>query len=325
MKIVKVAAVLLVAALCATASVAAQTQQLYPPWHAGDDDPATVHGLDFTVPEADTMVDFHGSINDPKLVIFVAGNYYFAMGKLVKAFELRHPEYRGKIFYVTIPPGLLVAAMRNGDTFTSGNMTFTVHPDVYAAGKKSVDAQIASGRVRAPRAVYATNDLTIMVPKENPAHIASLSDLGKPGVRLVMPNPLFEGVARQIQAALKKAGGQTLVDAVYKTKVNDGETTLTHIHHRQTPLALMEGRADAGVTWKSEAIFQEQIGHPIAHVDIPADDNVTAIYAAALVRNARHPQAGKAWVAFLQSRTALSIFSQYGFKGASTVSPALIF
>jgi hypothetical protein len=69
-------------------------------------------------------------------------------------------------------------------------------------------------------------------------------------------------VARQIEASLKKAGGDALEQAVYDTKVKNGETTLTHIHHRQTPLYLMQGVAQAGVTWKSEAIFQEQAGPP---------------------------------------------------------------
>ena len=84
-----------------------------------------------------------------------------------------------------------------------------------------------------------------------------------------MPNPEFEGIARQIKASLVKAGGDALAKAVYEDKVAEGEAILTHIHHRQTPLYLMLGRADAGVTWQSEAMFQEQAGHPIEHVDIP--------------------------------------------------------
>jgi hypothetical protein len=56
---------------------------------------------------------------------------------------------------------------------------------------------------------------------------------------------------------------------VYGTKVADGSTVLTHIHHRQTPLWIMQGKAQAGVTWQSEAMFQEQAQHPISHVDIP--------------------------------------------------------
>jgi molybdate transport system substrate-binding protein len=49
-----------------------------------------------------------------------------------------------------------------------------------------------------------------------------------------MPNPEFEGLARQIKIALTKTGGDALAKTVYDTKVKDGTATLTHIHHRQT-------------------------------------------------------------------------------------------
>ena len=137
-----------------------------------------------------------------------------------------------------------------------------------------------------------------------------------------MPNPQFEGVARQIKAALGKAGGPALVMAVYETKVKDGSTELTHIHHRQTPLFLMQGRAEAGVTWKSEAMFQEQVGNPIGHIDIPADQNATAIYAGAMIKDAPHPEAAKAWLEFIRSPAALIIFERYGFKPYAGETPA---
>jgi ABC-type molybdate transport system substrate-binding protein len=289
-------------------------ERLYPPWSHGTNDPAVHRGLTFTVPEVDDMPDFHGNLDHPALVIYVGGNYYFAMAPLVHAFEALHPRLRGRIFYVTIPPGLLIKAMARGGTFTSGNLTFTVPPDVYAAGLKKVQAQIAAGRLTPPALPYATNTLTIMVPAGNPAHIRSLSDLGRNGVRLVMPNPAWEGIARQIMIALRKTGGPSLARRVYVTKVSEHQTVLTHIHHRQTPLFLMQGLADAGVTWKSEALFQEQAGHPLAHVDIAPMDNVTATYAAAVVRNAPHPKAARAWIRFLRSPVAQRIFAHYGFK-----------
>jgi molybdate transport system substrate-binding protein len=114
--------------------------------------------------------------------------------------------------------------------------------------------------------------------------------------------------------SLAKAGGKDLETAVYDTKVKDGSTILTHIHHRQTPLFLMQGRAQAGVTWQSEALFQQQVGNPIGHVDIPDADNATAVYAGAEVKGAAHPEAAKAWLAFIRSPDALQIFERYGFK-----------
>lgn len=287
---------------------------IFPPWSHGDNNPVQQRGLEFTVPEVDNLPDFHGDPAAAKLVVFVGGNYFFAMAPLVAQFERLHPELKGRIYYETIPPGLLVEQIRKNGTVTVGNMTWTVHADVYAAGLKRVQGLIEEGYGKGPAVPYVTNTLTIMVPKGNPAQIGGLSDLGKPGVRLVMPNPAYEGIGRQIKLSLAKAGGEDLVKSVYETKVQSGETQLTRIHHRQSPLYLMLGRADAGVTWQSEASFQEEIGNPIGQVAIPEQQNVTAIYAAAVLKAAPHPKAAQQWVEYLRSPEALSIFEHYGFK-----------
>jgi len=286
----------------------------FPPWQHGANNDATERGVGFTVPEADVLADFHGSLSDPALVLFVGGNYFFAMAPLVAAFELRHPEYQGRIYYETLPPGVLAEQIKAGGTITSGNMTWTARADAYFAGLRRVEEMIASGLLAGPPVAYATNQLTIMVPRGNPARIAYLGDLGKPCVRLAMPNPAFEGVARQIREALVKAGGEALAETVYGAKVRDGTTILTRIHHRQTPLWLMQGRADAGVTWQSEVMFQEAAGHPIEDVPIPPAQNATGIYAGAMVTGAPHPEAARAWLGFIASPAALAILGRYGFK-----------
>ncbi|KND62106.1 putative sulfate-binding protein [Candidatus Burkholderia verschuerenii] len=290
------------------------TASIAPPWQHGDNNDAVKRGFDFTEPDADNLADFHGDPQHPALALYVGGNYFFAMAPLVSAFEKRYPEYRGHVYWETIPPGMLVKQMENGGTITVSNMTWTVKPDVYLAGLKAVDKQIERKLLKAPAVPYATNTLTIMVAKDNPTHIAGLADLGKPDARLAMPNPEFEGIARQIKASLAQAGGDALVQTVYTDKVKDGSTHLTHIHHRQTPLWIMQGKAQAGVTWQSEAMFQEQAGHPISHVDIPDADNTTAIYAGAVTAQAPHPQAARRWLDFIRSPEGMSIFERYGFK-----------
>lgn len=305
----------LLALLLGAAPAAARAgDEVFPPWQGGANNDAADRGLAFTVPEVDDLADFHGTPANAKLALFVGGNYYFAMAPLVAEFERQNPDYRGRLYWETIPPGLLVRQIGAGGTITVGNMTWTVKPDAYFAGLARVRQLIADGTLVGPAVPYVTNTLAIMVPKGNPAHITGLADLGRPGVRLVMPNPAFEGIARQIRAALAKAGGEALVTAVYDSKVADGSTILTHIHHRQTPLLLMQGRGDAGVTWQSEALFQEQAGHPIEHVAIPDSDNSTAVYAGAVVKGAPHPEAAQAWLAFIRSPAALAIFERYGFK-----------
>jgi ABC-type molybdate transport system substrate-binding protein len=309
-------AALLGAALLAAAPAMAQPRGefgVFPPWQHGANDDATDKGFGFTVPEVDDLADFHGDPMGAKLVLYVGGNYFFAMAPLVAAFERENPGFAGHIYYETIPPGLLVTQIKAGGTITVGNMTWTVPADAYFAGLKKIQALIGDGTLADPAVPYVTNQLTIMIPKANPAHITGLADLGRPGVRLVMPNPAFEGIARQIKLSLAKAGGDALALRVYGAKVADGSTLLTHIHHRQSPLFLMQGRADAGITWRSEALFQEQIGNPIADIPIPARFNTTAIYAGAMVSGAPHPAAARLWLAFIHSPTALAIFARYGF------------
>jgi molybdate transport system substrate-binding protein len=160
---------------------------------------------------------------------------------------------------------------------------------------------------------YASNQLAIMVRKGNPLNIQSLADLGRCDVRVVMPNPKWEGVAEQVEGAYAKAGGEALVRDIMLTKLAKGTTMLTRIHHRQTPLYLMQSKADAGPVWISEALYAERIGEPLSFVRIPPGENVTADYDAAVLRDAPHAAAAQAFVDFLKTPEARSIYASFGF------------
>jgi len=303
-----------VSALAADAAkVPVYPSNVYPPWQKGANNDVTDRGVDFTVPEVDNLPDFHGNPFDAKLVLYVGGNYFFALAPLVKAFETANPEFKGRIFWETLPPGILVKQLDAGGTITVGNMTFTAKADAYIAGLGAVQRLVDQGKLEAA-IPYVTNVLTIMVPKGNPAKVTGLADLSRANLRLAMPNEDTEGVSDQIKQSLKKVGGDALVARVYEAKAKDGSTYLTEIHHRQTPMLLMQGRADAGVTWRSEAIFQEQIGNPISHVDIPDAQNTSGVYAGGVVKGAAHADAAKKWLDFLKSPEATKIFSGYGFS-----------
>jgi len=99
---------------------------VYPPWQQGANNDVAGRGLEFTVPEIDNLPDFHGNPIDPQLVLYVGGNYFFALAPLVKAFETRNPDLKGRIYWETLPPGQLVKQIEAGGTITVGNMTWTV-------------------------------------------------------------------------------------------------------------------------------------------------------------------------------------------------------
>ena len=252
-------------------------------------------------------------------VIFIGGNQFFVLPQLVAAFERQHPELAGHIYYETLPPGILRRQIAAHDTLTLDNLTIQVKPDVYEAGVRAVRQMELNGKLSGV-VQYATNDLEIMVPVGNPKHIESLKDLARPDIRLSMPNPQWEGVTNPTAASLRKAGGEKLYQAVYQNKVKNGQTILTEIHHRQTPMRIMSKQVDTGVTWASEVRFQESTGNPIQRVGIPANQNATAIYAGGVMKNAPHPTAAAQWLAFLKSPETQAAYHQHGFRSRPALS-----
>jgi len=90
--------------LAAHSAEAVQRDAIFPPWQHGENNDATQRGLLFSVPQVDDLADFHGNLADPKLVLYVGGNYFFALASLVAAFEQRHPEFKDRIYWGTLPP-----------------------------------------------------------------------------------------------------------------------------------------------------------------------------------------------------------------------------
>ena len=290
----------------------AMAAQQAPPWSQGRNNPAADKGYVFQVEDVDNVPDLHGNPAAARLVLFIGGNQFMVLPDLVAGFEKQHPELRGHIFYETLPPGILRRQMEHNGILTLGNLTLQIHADVYEAGARVLAQMEQQGQVE-KSLHYASNQLEIMVHAGNPFGIRSLHDLGRNGVRLSMPNPAWEGVARQIEDSLRKAGGDELVSKVMDAKVKDGSTFLTHIHHRQTPMRILRKESDAGVTWSSEVRFQEKIGNPISGVAIPAGENTTAVYAAAVLRDAPHAASARAWVAYLKTEQAQAIYRKFGF------------
>jgi ABC-type molybdate transport system substrate-binding protein len=296
---------LLSAAFAVNAATTRQENYL-PPWNP----PPT--GMQFSVPPVDAIADLHGDIVDPQLVVFFAGNQFMVVHDLLAAFTQAHPQYQ-RIYAETLPPGILANQIEGG-VLVMGNLRITLKPDVYTAGKDAIAQNQQKHGWFADTYDYARNPLAIMVAKGNPKHIHGLQDLGRPDVRVSMPNPQWEGVSKQIEAGYRKAGGDALDHAIMDTKVKDGSTFLTQIHHRQSPLRVLQGESDAAPVWSTEAYFQQQVLlRPIETIDIPAAQNAIGTYTAARMKNAPHQQAAKDFLAFMQSPAAQAIYRKYGF------------
>jgi len=292
--------------LAATAGAGADSFD--PPWNPPPD-----NGKNFTVPGIDNVPDLQGDVNDPDLVVFLAGNQYMVVRDLVLAFKETHPAYQ-RVFVETLPPGVLVQQIEQAALIV-GNLRITLKPDVYAAGRRRMQELQRDKRWFAQTADYARNRLAIMARAGNPDRIAGWSDLARADLAICMPNPKWEAIAvHQIIPALRDAGGEQLVEQIYAHKVEDGSNFVTQIHHRQTPLRIMQDKCAAGAVWYTEAYFHAVVAkHPISMVTLPDSQNRYSIYTAGLMNDAPHRQAGEDFLRFLQSAQGQAVYARYGF------------
>lgn len=286
-----------------------QLLDVQPPWNK-----PLYDGTELTVPGLQNVPDIHGDVNNPQLVVFFAGNQYMLVNTLMRDFSKAYPKYK-RVVAFTMPPGRLITSINRGNGILIGNMRITLKPDILTAGHGSIMKIQKKYNWFSATEVYARNLLAIMVYKGNPGNVTGMKSLAQDDIKLCMPNPEWEGIAKHaIIPALKKTGGDALVNTIYKKKVSAGTTFLTHIHHRQTPVRIMEKKCTAGVVWYTEAYFHAKIkNHPISIVTVPKQNNKVVGYTAALMRKAPNAEAGRAFMKFLMSPVSQKLYQQYGF------------
>jgi molybdate transport system substrate-binding protein len=115
--------------------------------------------------------------------------------------------------------------------------------DVFAAASpKQPAALFAKGMVDKP-VVFATNTLVLIVPKGNPAHIKSVDDITKPGVKLVICNATVP-CGDYARGAFKNLN----ISAAAMKNVVSQTTDVT-----QTVADVATGQADAGFVYITDA------------------------------------------------------------------------
>ncbi len=115
--------------------------------------------------------------SDADLVLWVAGNQFFAMDEVVGAFQKTHPGMT--VGLITLPPGLILSAIQNGGWTYSGK-EYRSAPDVYASVNLGHLRQLKAAGLMSNYAIYMHNELQIMVAKGNPKKIGGIDDSSDP-------------------------------------------------------------------------------------------------------------------------------------------------
>lgn len=172
--------------------------------------------------------------------------------------------------------------------------------DVFAAASpKQPAALLAKGLVEKP-VEFATNTLVLIVPKDNPAHIKSVSDITRPGVKLVICDASVP-CGDYARTAFKNLG---ITGAAMKNVVSQTADVT------QTVAEVALGQADAGFVYITDA---DAAGGKVSVVRLPAQAKPGAKDYIAVVKSAPHPAAAKAFVALILSSAGQAKLRAAGF------------
>ena len=273
---------------------------------------------DLPVIPSDRSDDLHNlEIADSSdLVLFMAGNQFMAMGEIISAFQKEYPHIK-RIFYETLPPGLELKQILSGGA-VFGDKILDIYPDVYTSvNEKAMKILEQSGHIdKGDYHLYLHNRLTLMVVKENPARINSVTDLARDDVRISQPDPENEDIAFLIMEMYRQAGGDRLVHRIMEEKRAEGTTIFTVVHHRETPLRIAKKTVDVGPVWATEVIHAKVTSGLAFDVVEPGeklDQRDRTNYYVCKLKNAPHPDNAGMFLDFITSSSAQKIYKKYGF------------
>jgi molybdate transport system substrate-binding protein len=170
--------------------------------------------------------------------------------------------------------------------------------DVYAsADLTTMDELVAGGQVTDTPTPFARNEMQIAVKPGNPMKVTSVANLAKLGTvslcGATVPCGVYAG------RVLKKAD------------VTIPESSVTRgVDAKATIAAVAQGDANAAIVYATDVMAA---GTTVAAVDIPADQNVIAVYPIAPIESSSNPRLASAFVMFVASPAGQKILAKYGF------------
>jgi len=245
---------------------------------------------------------------DDELTVFTAASLTGAFGEIGQLYENE--------------TGMSVAFNFDGSQALRTQIENGAYADVFAsANKKQMNALKDSGLIsNSSMVVFTKNKISLIIPKDNPAGINSLSDLSRPGLKIVMGTkdvPVGD-YALQI---IDKLGNDSDYGSDYKAAVLANVISQeTNVNYVVTKVAL--GEADAGFAYVSD--ITEDLADRVDKIDIPDEFNVIAEYPMAIIQESKYPAESQEFVNLVMSDEGKAVLERYGFSPVESESTNLI-
>ena len=218
------------------------------------------------------------------LRVFAAASLTESFTALGKKFHEEHPGT--KVVFEFGPSSGLAEQIGQGapaDVFASASPT-------------NMDTVVQKGNASDPQD-FVTNSAEIAVPPSNPASITQLSDLARPGVKVVVCQP---------QVPCGKVAAQVFAKAGVTVKPVSEEVDV-----KSTLAKVTLGEADAGMVYVTDVLAA---GDKVKGIEIPAAQNASTTYPIAALSKSEHEKQAKEFVDLVLSRDGAAVLTKAGFR-----------
>jgi molybdate transport system substrate-binding protein len=229
------------------------------------------------------------------LTIFAAASLTGALEKTKPAFEASHP-------------GITLTLSTDSSTALETQIEQGAPADVFLSAdeanpKKLVDGGFASG----DPIDFAGNELTIIVPADNPASVHSPADLARSGLKVIAAGdevPITAYATQLVDNLANDPGYPPGFAAAYAANIVSQEDNVKAV------VAKIElGEGDAGIVYATDAAASTKV----KAIDVPDTANVRAIYAGVVVKASPNQEAAKEFLDWFAGADGQAILSSFGF------------
>lgn len=158
--------------------------------------------------------------------------------------------------------------------------------------------------------VFTRNKPVIIVPKDNPAKIQNISDLAKPGIKIVIGTKDVPIGDYTLQILAKLANDSAFGPGFTKKVMANVVSNETNVNYVTSKVAL--GEADAGVAYVSD--ITKNLSSRITKIEIPDKYNVIATYPMGIRKQSKYTAQAQGFMDLVQSDKGIAVLEKYGFE-----------
>jgi molybdate transport system substrate-binding protein len=231
------------------------------------------------------------------LTVFATASLTDAFTEIGAAFEQAHPRVR--VTFNFAASSALRAQLEQG-----------ARADVFAsADQVQMDRARGAGTIEGAEQVFAKNRLVVIYPAGNPGRIAALTDLARPGLKLVLTDAAVP-IGAYARAALERMAADPAFGPGFDQKVL-ANLRSEEANVRAVVTKVQLGEADAGIVYASDVT--PAVAGAVRTLDIPDRFNTLATYPIARVRDAPNRAAARAFIDFVRAPAGQEILKKWNF------------